>query len=562
MILQGRNRGLVATVRNIGAAIILYYIVSAIVGITKGILPQTLFALITIVLTLFLIGFILYEIFGGRVTQPVDMRRKAATKKTNLVIDESKVVFRFETIHSDIPYVNVTDPYRGNLVMGSPGSGKSASIIEQFIVQSIRKGFTGILYDYKYPDLAAVVKYAQEKYKSSTNFYTINLLNLNQSHRVNLLRPELMTVQSYADQFTTAILLNLKPESIEKSDYWTDEAKSYLSAVIWFLHEEYPQYCTLPHAVAMVLEDTNRVIELLSTNPETRGSIASLRGAIERKADSQVSGVDSTLKTALRKINTKEIAWVFSGDEFNLNLNDPEEPKFITLANQSDLKEVFGPPLALLISVALKQMNKKGKRESIIILDEAPTVYIPGFEELPATARSNKVATVFAAQHMAQIDSSYGRQKKDTLLGILSNQFWGQSPQSETQQYVAGLFGKHEVQQTSTSNSRNTSGPFMWLPNSRGESTTYSFQERNRVQPNDIQELNKGEFFGQLVDSDYSSYKVQFKEQKIGPLPRIEDFREVTTEQVRANFLKIQADIQEILKPKLNNKANVQKDDF
>lgn len=550
------------SLKMIGLSIATFILLAIVLQTIKGVLP-TIYAISYIILTWSLIAFIVFIIIKALKKPKLDNRREAATRRTNKVIDEKKPVFVFETVHSDLPRIYITEPFRSTGIFGGPGSGKSASLIEKFIIQSLQKNFTGILYDFKYPSLARVVEYARREYKSTTKFYTINLLNLNQSHRVNLLHPDIISVQSYADQFTTTILLNLKPESIEKTDYWTDEAKSYLSAIIWFLREEYPQYCTLPHVVAMVLEDTIKVVELLSTNPETRGTIASLRGAIERKADNQVSGVDSTLKTALRKINTKEIAWVFSGNEFDLNLNDPTNPKFVTLATQDDLKEVLGPPLALLISVALKQMNKPDKQESIIILDEAPTIYIPSLENLPATARSNKIATVFAAQHMGQISSAYGEKKKDILLGILSNQFWGQSSDGKTQQYVADLWGKHEVLQTSVSNSTTTDLTF--LPTSRSKSVSYSYQERSRVQPNDIQELDAGEFFGQLVNSNVNSFKAQFKEQIIKTLPQVNDFRQVTNEELKANYLKIQNEVQEILKPKpptYKTKKTDQKDEF
>ncbi|GAB2590635.1 type IV secretory system conjugative DNA transfer family protein [Spirosoma areae] len=560
MNFKNRERGGIATVRNIVVAVVLYFVLATVIGAMKGIIPGVLFAGISLVLTLGLGAFIVYEIFLGRPDNTIDKNRAAASRRTDR--DIKQTVFSFKTVHSDMPTMYLTNPYRGVLVIGGAGSGKSASLIEPIIIQSIQQGFAGILYDFKFPSLAKIAKYAEDTYKTPTKLYYIDLEDLNRSHRVNPLRPDLMRTQSYADECAKCILNNLKPESIQKSDYWTDEATSYLTAVIWFLREEYPNFCTLPHVVSLVLEDTVKVVELLSTNAETRGTVASLRGAIERKAEAQVAGIDSTLKTALRKINTKETAWVLSGDDFNLNINDPEEPKFVTLGNYDGLKGVFGPILALIATVALKQMNKPNKQKSVVILDEAPTIYIPNLEHIPATARANKVATVYAAQDLSQIENAYGRLKKDTLVANLSNQFWGRVGLVSTAQYVAELWGKHEVLQTTQSVSKSTNGVTIFSQPSFSKSKSESLQERQRIQINDITELSEGEFFGQLVESDHSSFKAQFQAQQIGPLPEMLPFQNITIEQIKANFLQIQLDVQGILYREVETKNTTQKDDF
>ena len=561
MNFKNRERGVTATVKNIAVALVLYFILATVIGAMKAIIPGVLFAAISLLLTLGLIAFVVYEIFLGRPdTTTIDKNRAAASRRTDR--DIKQTVFSFKTAHLDMPTMYLTNPYRGVLVIGGAGSGKSASIIEPIIIQSIQQGFAGILYDFKFPSLAKIAKYAGETYKTPTKLYYIYLEDLNRSHRVNPLRPDLMRTQSYADECAKCILNNLKPESIQKSDYWTDEASSYLTAVIWFLREEYPNFCTLPHVVSLVLEDTVKVVELLSTNAETRGTVASLRGAIERKAEAQVAGIDSTLKTALRKINTKEIAWVLSGDDFNLTINDPEEPKFVTLGNYDGLKGVFGPILALIATVALKQMNKPNKQKSVVILDEAPTLYIPNLEHIPATARSNKVATVYAAQDLSQIENAYGRLKKDTLVANLSNQFWGRVGLVSTAQYVAELWGKHEVLKTTQTVSKSNNGVTIFSQPSFSKSKSEGLHEQQRIQINDITELREGEFFGQLVESDYSSFKAQFQAQQIDTLPEMLPFQNITTEQIKANFLQIQLDVQGILYREVETKNTTQKDDF
>jgi hypothetical protein len=474
----------------------------------------------------------------------VSRRRKVdsgVTRTSGQAVTET--VFSIPTQQAGLPQLNITNPYRGVLVLGGAGSGKSKSVIETILLQAIQQGFTGLLYDFKFPALAQVANKAHRAFPSSVRPYYVNLEDLTRSHRVNPLRPDLMPTSSYADDYARCIMANLKPESIEKPDFWSDSAQRYLTAVIWFLREEYPQYCTLPHAMNLIFEPTADVVALLSTNPETRGTVASLREALQRKAEGQTAGVVSTLQTALGKINTKEICWVLSGDDFSLNLNDPKEPKFVTLGNSATLSPTFGPVLALLTSVALKQMNQRGKQKSVVILDEAPTLYIPGFEQLPATARDNGVATIFAAQDISQIEDMYGRNKKDALLANLNNQFFGRVGHRETAQYIVDLWGGHYVQQVTRSmGSGQTSNG-----GSVSDSTSVSEQRRNRIETQEVLDLEKGEFFGQLVESNVSSFKAKLTPYETGPIAEIVPFQIVTTQDVRENFARIQTDVQHIL---------------
>jgi len=256
-----------------------------------------------------------------------------------------------------VTHIYITNPFRGVLIIGGAGAGKSKSLIEPIIQQTIHQGYAGLLYDFKFPSLARVATGANQTGPGQSIYY-VNFEQLTLSHRVNPLHPDTMPTQSHADEYARAIMYNLKPEAIKKSDFWVDSAQTYLTALIWFLREEYPQCCTLPHVMALAFQPTADVVALLSTNPETRGTIASLRESVQRKAEGQTAGVVSTLQTALRRINSKEIVWVLSGNDFSLNLNDPNNPAFLVLGNSPTLSSTFSPVLALLATVAIKQMNQ------------------------------------------------------------------------------------------------------------------------------------------------------------------------------------------------------------
>ncbi|WP_169521688.1 type IV secretory system conjugative DNA transfer family protein [Spirosoma spitsbergense] len=485
--------------------------------------------------------YVIYLLLVGRPQSGPTVGKASTTTQTGRKVQQS--VYIIETHTPAVPRINLVNPFRGVLILGGAGAGKSKSLIEPIISQTIAQGYTGLLYDFKFPTLARVAARARQQDRSGLGFYFVNFEDLTRSHRVNPLHPATMPTQSHADEYARAILFNLRPEAIKKPDFWTDSAQSYLTALIWFLREEHPQYCTLPHVMALAFQPTADVVALLSTNPETRGTIASLRESVQRKAEGQTAGVVSTLQTALRKINTKEIVWVLSGDDFNLNINDPENPKFVTLGNSPTLSSTFAPVIALLATVALKQMNQQDKAPSAVILDEAPTLFIPNFDQLPATGRSNRIATVYGAQDVSQIEDMYGRSKKDALLANLNNQFYGRVGHRETAQYISDLWGKEDVQQRTEGQSESSRR----FETTEGRSVSHSYTERSRVRIQDVLDLNTGEFYGQLVESDFSSFKAQVKAIEGGPLPEIVPVTIVTNQDTKQNFLRIQQEIETLL---------------
>ena len=478
---------------------------------------------------------------GGKGNAP-GIAQASTTTSTGRKVQQS--VYTIATLTKAIPKIFLTNPFRGVLILGGAGAGKSKSLIEPIITQTVAQNYTGLLYDFKFPALARVALQAQQQYHPGTSFYFVNFEDLTRSHRVNPLDPATMPTQSHADEYARAILYNLKPDAIKKSDFWIDSAQSYLTALIWFLREEYPEYCTLPHVMALAFQPTAEVVSLLSTNPETRGTIASLRESVQRKAEGQTAGVVSTLQTALRRINTKEIVWVLSGSDFNLNVNDPDAPKFITLGNSPTLSSTFAPIIALLATVAIKQMNQQHKRPSAVILDEAPTLFIPNFDQLPATGRSNSIATVYGAQDISQIEDMYGRSKKDAILANLNNQFFGRVGHRETAQYIADLWGREYVEQRTQGASESSQS----FQTSQSRSTSNSLTERSRVRIQDVLDLHTGEFYGQLVDSNFSSFKAQIKAEESGPLPEIVPVTLVTSQDVKRNFMRIQDEIENLLR--------------
>lgn len=450
--------------------------------------------------------------------------------------------------------VYITNPFRGIFISGGAGSGKSKSIIEPLIEQAVEKGYTGILYDFKFPTLSGeLAEAAAKKPDFSTAFY-INFSDLSKSHRINPLNPEFLVNSSYAREYATAVIANLMPESVKKKDFWIRSSEALLTAVIWYLKEEHPGCCSLPHAVSLILsDDLKRLIEKLSENPESAGMTASIKGALDKEAGNQIAGVVSTLQIAISSINTPDIFWVLSGNDFNLNINDPSDPKFVCVGNDPGLTDTYSPLISLIITAALKQMNQRGKQKSIVILDEAPTVYIPKFDMIPATARSNKVATVFCAQDISQIIDSYGETKAEVILSNLANQLYGRVTNQKSAEKISKLFGKYDqmfrtVSQSQSSNRSSGGGIFGTAGSGSGVTTSQVIQERERVKPQELTGLSPGEFYGILVESNAHDFKAKMEISKAGDADEIEPFKDITSSEIKENYNRIKKEAEKILK--------------
>ena len=332
------------------------------------------------------------------------------------------------TINTRKGYINVPNPYRGTLVIGSSGSGKSASIGNAFLHQFVQKGFCGIVYDFKFPTLANVVNTALHRYGKGIDlrYYIVNFQDPTLSHRCNPLAPDNIPTVAHAEEYARAIVNNLDTNTIKHREFFSNSAIAWLAALIWFYRSEHPAYCTLPHVINTALyPDYTHVISMLEDNLQSADMVRSIVTAIRNKADKQIAGVIASLQIMVTRINSPEIVWVLSGDDFDMNINDPQRPKLLCLGSDPSLVDTFSPVVSLIITVALKQMNQQGKRKSFVLLDEAPTLFIPKFEVVPATARSNKVASVYMAQDFAQMNDMFGQEKSEVIIANLSNQFYG-----------------------------------------------------------------------------------------------------------------------------------------
>ncbi|WP_076357725.1 type IV secretory system conjugative DNA transfer family protein [Chryseobacterium joostei] len=406
--------------------------------------------------------------------------------------------------------IQLANPYRGIYIQGGAGSGKSGSIFEPIIKQVAQQGYTGILYDFKSPELTDKIRGSY--YGKAIAFRNVDFKNPHQSDRINPIATHYLTKSVIAIEYSQALVNNLIPESIKKSDFWSNNTKMIIAGVIWWLREEHPEYCTIPHAISLLLHtNIKSLLEKISQNYEAGGMVASLRQSVENEAQNQVAGILSTIQTAVAQLNTKDVFWILSKNDVDLNLNNPEKPTFLCLGNDSTLPQVYAPIISLIISVGMRQMNKPGQQKSVVLLDEAPTIYIPNIEQIPATARSNKIATIFGVQDFSQLVDNYGEDKAQIIISNLGNQFFGRVTNGRTAEMVAKLFSKEDRTYIGKNTGTGTSGQVIHTQSNQSSGMSESIQERDRVKVSDLINLNTGEFYGIIAEGQPKEFfKTQF----------------------------------------------------
>ena len=452
-------------------------------------------------------------------------------------------------------WINVVNPFRGTMVIGTPGSGKSFSVVLPFIRQHLDKGYALCVYDFKYPDLSEVAynHFLKAKRKAvlpdTAAFYTINFDDIQKSYRCNPLAPELMESPIDAFESSRTVLYNLNREWIRKQgEFFSESAVSFFAAVIWFLKKyRNGEYCTLPHAIELLQLDYDDLFEVLAQEKDVVNIINPFINAHKRGASEQLEGQLGSLKIAISKIISKEIYWICSGNDFSLDINNPVQPKVVCLANNPLRIEMYGAVLSLFITRMLKVMNRKNQHKSSLIFDELPTIYFRGLDTLIATARSNRISTLLGIQTIDQLIRDYGKEQANAILTNIGNIFAGQSV-GDTAKFIQNRMGKILQERQSININRNM------------QSTSFSTQMNYLVPEGKIATRPQGWMVGQVVDNfgeqikqknfnclvKVDTQQTAREERKFQPIPEIYRFDDVPA-LLENNRTKICNDIREIL---------------
>ncbi len=391
-------------------------------------------------------------------------------------------------------YINVVNPFRATIVLGTPGSGKSYAIVNNYIKQHIEKGFSMYIYDFKFDDLSTIaynhlLKHS-DGYKVKPQFYVINFDDPRKSHRCNPLNPDFMTDISDAYEAAYTIMLNLNRSWIQKQgDFFVESPIILLAAIIWFLKIfENGKYCTFPHAIELLNKKYSDVFTILTSYPDLENYLSPFMDAWQGGAQDQLQGQIASAKIPLSRMISPQLYWVMTGDDFSLDINNPKEPKILCVGNNPDRQNIYSAALGLYNSRIVKLINKKGQLKSSVIIDELPTIYFRGLDNLIATARSNKVAVCLGFQDFSQLTRDYGDKESRVIQNTVGNIFSGQVV-GETAKSLSERFGKVlQKRQSMTINKNDTS-------------TSISTQLDSLIPASKISTLTQGIFVGAVSDN-------------------------------------------------------------
>ena len=465
-------------------------------------------------------------------------------------------------------WINVVNPFRASMVLGTPGSGKSYAIVNNYIKQQIEKGFAMYIYDYKFPDLSEIaynhLLHHLDAYKVKPQFYVINFDDPRKSHRCNPINPAFMTDISDAYESAYTIMLNLNRSWIQKQgDFFVESPIILLAAIIWFLKiYENGKYCTFPHAIEFLNRPYAQIFPILTSYDELANYLSPFMDAWEGGAQDQLQGQIASAKIPLSRMISPALYWVMTGDDFSLDINNPNEPKVLVVGNNPDRQNIYSAALGLYNSRIVKLINKKKQLKSSVIIDELPTIYFRGLDNLIATARSNKVAVCLGFQDFSQLTRDYGDKESKVIQNTVGNVFSGQVV-GETAKTLSERFGKVLQQRQSMTINRND------------KSTSISTQMDSLIPASKISNLTQGMFVGAVSDNFderieqkifhaeivVDSAKVSAETKTYESIPTIADFTnedgsDNLKETIEVNYRKVKQEILSLVETEIQRIKN------
>jgi hypothetical protein len=487
-----------------------------------------------------------------------NLENESFMQETRLIENEYSVNLPTRFDHKGKTYngwINVVNPFRASIVLGTPGSGKSYAIINNYIKQQIEKGFSMYIYDFKFDDLSIIayntLKKNTKKYEHPPKFYVINFDDPERSHRCNPIAPEFMTDIADAYESAYTIMLNLNKTWIQKQgDFFVESPIILLTAIIWYLKiYKNGKYCTFPHAIEFLNKKYADIFTILTSYRELENYLSPFIDAWEGGAQDQLQGQIASAKIPLSRMISPQLYWVMSGNDFTLDINNPKEPKILCVGNNPDRQNIYSAALGLYNSRIVKLINKKGRLKSAVIIDELPTIYFRGLDNLIATARSNKVAVCLGFQDFSQLNRDYGDKEAKVVMNTVGNIFSGQVV-GETAKTLSERFGKVlQKRQSMTINRQD-------------KSTSINTQMDTLIPASKISNLTQGIFVGAVSDNFeerieqkifhaeivINKEKVEKETSKYQPIPVItnftdEDGKDHLQEEIEYNYRRIKDEV-------------------
>ena len=465
-------------------------------------------------------------------------------------------------------WINVINPFRAMMVLGTPDSGKSYAVINSYIRQCIEKGYALYIYDYKFDDLSTIaynhLLRHQDRYAVRPQFCVINFDDSRRSNRCNPLDARFMTDISDAYESSYVILLNLNKSWAQKEgDFFSDSAIVLLAAIIWYLKlYDGGRFCTFPHVIELLCQPYEKIFPILASYSELENYLSPFIDAWQNNAQDQLQGQIASAKIPISRIISPQLYWVMTGDDFTLDVNNPQAPKILCVGNNPDRQSIYSAALGLYNSRIIRLINKKHRLKSAVIIDELPTVYIRGLDNLIATARSNKVAVCLGFQDFSQLERDYGEKEAKVIQNTVGNLFVGQVV-GDTARTLSERFGKIVQQRESVSRSNDN------------VTTPTNTQLDNLIPASKIANLSQGMFVGAVADNidqpieqkifhariDLDTRRITAETAAYVPIPDLASFVDENgtdrmDEVVKANYIRIKTDVEEIIRREIERISN------
>ncbi|NQX54479.1 type IV secretion system DNA-binding domain-containing protein [Pedobacter panaciterrae] len=458
-------------------------------------------------------------------------------------------------------WINLNNIFRSCMVIGTPGSGKSFSLINPIIRQLMAKELCLCVFDFKYPDLGKILYYhfllakQQDKCRNYT-FHVINPTEPENSRRINLFRREWLGTLADASETAEALVEAMKKgdKSGGSDQFFTQSAINFLASCIFFFSKyQDGKFSTFPHVMAFLNRSYDEIFKVLFTEPELVSLLSPFRSAYQLKAFDQLEGQIGTLKIFMSRLATKETFWVFSGDDFNLKISDPNEPGVLVLASNPNTQNITSACFTGIVNRMTRLMNSRGNLPCGLIVDEAPTLYCHKIENVISTARSMKFAVVLGLQELPMLQQQYGKDTAAVITSVVGNILSGSVRNKDTLDWLERLFGKSKQISENLSIDRNKT------------STSLNEKMEALIPAGKIASLNTGEMVGLIAAEPQEHYDGKFEtsaihcrinldteelkkeEQNYKELPIFYDFGDKKEEILMKNFLKINDDIDQLV---------------
>jgi len=423
---------------------------------------------------------------------------------------------------------------RGISIIGSAGSGKTESVVYSFLKHFHQNQFCGVLHDYKNFEITEM---AYPLFSDAQiPFHIISFDDIYK--RVNPIASKYLPDEESVNEISRVLLENLleQKETVAtgSSKFFNDAVEGLLGGMMWKMKTAFPDYCTLPHLIAMYQYlDAEKLVSFLSSDYTSKAMADAFISGID--SERQTAGVMSTLANALKKISTQRLFMALSADEVPLDVNNPKNPSVVSVVNNPKFETAYSPAVATILHTITKQMSVRNRLSSFFLAEEASTFRLLNMQRIPATLRSYDILTVYVLQDKIQNDLMYGDKASKAILSNLSYQFFGKANDPDTARYYERFFEIVKRQTKSISRSSN------WNFDAR---VTKGEKEVSKIRSDVFFRLKRGEF---ISFADGKDKRVKFRKPEIRralpkPLYTYDDA------EIHANFQRIHLQVRKLSK--------------